>query len=129
MFGPKNSRLLEEIQDLKLMVIDLTTETIALKRLVLEARTQTLANGVAIKAEKKPVRIIEKEIVVERARKKPRQRLRTTGGKRITDEEKAQFLELFDQGLSFNEISGITNRSNSSISKYIYEARKGTIES
>jgi len=128
MFGPSNQKLLDEMHDIKLMIIDLNTRMLDLKVLVMGARTQTLANGVAIKAEKHPVRIIEKEVVVERARKKPRERLRTTGGKRITDAEKAQFLELFDQGLSFNEISGITNRSNSSISKYIYEVRKGLIE-
>ena len=128
MFGTSNGRLLDEMQDLKLMIIDLNTELKALKGLVIAARTQTLANGVAIKQEKQPVRIIEKEVVVERARKKPRQRMRTTGGKKITDAEVAEFIKLFDQGLSFTEISGQTGRSASAIGNKIYEARKGTLE-
>ena len=128
MFGPSNSRLLDEMHDLKMMVIDMNSEIVALKRLVLEARTQTLANGVAIKQDKQPVKIIEKEVTVTRARKKPRARLRSTGGKRITDAEISEFIRLFDQGLSFVEISGQTGRSASAISTKIYEARKGTLE-
>ena len=128
MFGPSNQKLLDEMHDLKVMIIEMNSDLVALKRLVLEARTQTLANGVAIKQEKQPVRVIEKEIVVTRARKKSRERMRTTGGKRITDAEVAEFIKLFDQGLSFAEISGQTGRSGSTISKYIYEARKGTLE-
>ena len=128
MFGTSNSKLLDELHDLKLMVIDLNTELKALKGLVIAARTQTLANGVAIKAEKQPVRVIEKEVVVERARKKPRERMRTTGGKKITEAEVAEFIKLFDQGLSFTEISGQTGRSASAIGNKIYEARKGINE-
>ena len=128
MWGTSNNRLLDEMHDLKLMVIDLNTELKALKGLVIAARTQTLANGVAIKAEKQPVRVIEKEIVVERARKKPRERMRTTGGKKITEAEVAEFIKLFDQGLSFTEISGQTGRSASAIGNKIYEARKVTLE-
>jgi len=110
------------------MIIEMNSDLVALKRLVVAARTQTLANGVAIKAEKQPVRVIEKEVVVERARKKPRERMRTTGGKKITEAEVAEFIKLFDQGLSFTEISGQTGRSASAIGNKIYEARKGINE-
>jgi len=128
MFGPSNQKLLDEMHDLKVMIIEMNSDLVALKRLVLEARTQTLANGVAIKAEKHPVRIIEKEITVTRARKKPRQRMRTTGGKKITEEEKAEFIKLFNQGLSFIEISSQTGRSASAIGNYIFKAKKESDE-
>ena len=42
MFGPSNSRLLDEMHDLKLMVIDINSEIVALKRLVLEAEHRHL---------------------------------------------------------------------------------------
>ena len=128
MFGPSNSELKDVMLGLAEMIEENNRRLLELKVLVLDNKTSTLANGVAIKKEKSPVRVIEKEITVTRARKKPRQRLRTTGGKRITEYERRQFVELYDQGLSFTEISGITGRSASSISTYIWEQKKGTDE-
>ena len=69
-----------------------------------------------------------KEVTVTRARKKPRERIgKTHGGKRITEQEIDGFIQLFDQGLSYTEISGMTGRSGSSISNKIY-ARKKALE-
>jgi len=96
-----------------------------LKRMLVQVKTETLGNRVAINSEKKPVKVITKEIVVERARKKPRARIRpTVGGKRVTEKEIDEFVKLFDQGLNYTEISAMTGRSAGTISNKIY-IRKG----
>ena len=130
MFGNKNKRLEEKVDTLTEVVATqnhqlslLSGTIIELKKLIVGIKTETLANRVAIKQDKQPVKIIEKEVTVTRARKKPRARLRTTGGKKITEEEKAEFVKLYDQGLSFVEISGQTGRSTSAISNYVFEKR------
>ena len=121
MFG--NKKLDHRIQLLEMEVQETNRRLIEIKQLILQGNVDTLANRVAIKKDKQPVKIIEKEVTVTRARKKPRARLRTTGGKRITEGEKAEFVKLYDQGLSFVEISGQTGRSASAISNYVFELR------
>ena len=60
-----------------------------------------------------------------RARKKPRARLRPTeGGKQITEKEIDEFVKLFEQGLSYTEISGMTGRSAGAISTKIYKRKQ-----
>lgn len=125
MFGTSNNQLKEEIQELKYAVQDLTERMIDLKVLLVDVRIQTLGNRVAITKDKNPVKEVIKEITVTRARKKPRERIRKTeGGKRITQAEINEMIKLFDQGLSYTEISGMTGRSASSISTKIYEHKK-----
>ena len=130
MFG--NGKKLEEIIDnqetFAEVLVEMNKRLLELKVLILANKAEIMKNNVAIKKEKQPVKIIEKEVVVKRARKKPRPRLRTTGGKKVTQEEIDEFIRLFDQGLSFTEISGTTGRSASVISKYVYEAKKGLEE-
>ena len=104
-----NKELMEELHALKAINIDIACKLVEIRTLVRGNR------GYLINAESKAAP----------KRKKPRERLRTTGGKKITETEIAEFIRLFDQGLSFVEISGQTGRSASSIGNYVYEAKKG----
>ena len=104
MFGnSKHEEIMEELATLRSIMLNLITDSIK--------------HGAMLKS------IIEKDKA--KPRRKSRERLRTTGGKRITDTEKAEFVKLFDQGLSFVEISGQTGRSASAIGNYVYESKKG----
>jgi len=122
MFGA--NKKIENLNERLILLTELVvSQHKEIRKLIIKNQTETLNNRVLIEKQKSPVRVIEKEVVVNRARKKPRERLRTSGGKRITQEEIAEFIRLFDQGLSFVEISGMTGRSTSSISTKIFEAQ------
>ncbi len=124
MFG-NNKKLEEEIFLLQGMMLEMGKRMVELKTLVVDVKTQTLGNRVAIKKDKNPTKEIIKEITVTRARKKPRERIRkTAGGSRITEAEVNEMVQLFDQGLSYTEISGMTGRSASAISTKIYKRKQ-----
>ncbi len=125
MFGIGNKEIHEEIKLLTETVFILNKRMIEMKSLLVDVKTQTISNKVAIKKDKNPTKEIIKEITVTRARKKPRERIRKTdGGKRITEKEIDEFVKLFDRGLSYTEISGMTGRSAGSISNKIYTRKK-----
>ncbi len=125
MFGVTNAELRNDIKELRQDVIVITSRMIELKILLVDVKSQTLGNRVAISKDKNPTKEIIKEIVVERARKKSRARLRKTdGGSKITEKEIDEMIKLFDQGLSYTEISGTMNRSASSVSNKIFERKE-----
>ncbi len=129
MFGTSNNDLREEILELKEILINNTERLIEVKLMMLEVQKSTLVNRAAIIKEKNPTREVIKEVIVNRARKKPRPRIRETqGGKKITEAEINEFVQLFDQGLNYTEISGMTGRSASAVSNKIYKRKKALEE-
>jgi len=120
-----NGKLEHRIELLEMEVQETNRRLIEIKQLILQNQTETLGNRVLIEKQKNPVRIIEKEVTRTRKKKKPALRT-STGWTKITEAEKAQFMELYAQGLGFTEMTAITGRSSSSISKYIRSQVEGT---
>ncbi len=130
MFGFGNKRLEGQIFELREEVAELRSGIQTLGNMITDLKIETVRNRTAIVKDKNPTREVIKEITITRARKKPRERIRKTeGGSRITGKEKREFIALFDQGLSYTEISGRTGRSAAAISKHIYDIKKGLDES
>ena len=120
-----NGKLEHRIELLEMEVQETNRRLIEIKQLILQNQTETLGNRVLIEKQKQPVRIVEK--IVSKGRKKKKPALRTsTGWTKITEAEKAQFMELYEQGLGFTEMTAVTGRSASSISKYIRSQVEGT---
>ncbi len=63
---------------------------------------------------------------MQRPKRARRKSLRNTKGyTKISDEEKAQFMEMYNRGCSFLEISVATNRSSSAIGNYVRSQVEG----
>ncbi len=116
MFG--NKKLEGEIFDLRVQIAELITDVNVLHKMVIDLKVETIRNRSAIFKDKNPtVEVIKK-------RKKGRTPIRKREATpKVSKEEKAEFIRLFDQGLSYTEISGMTGRSASAISNYIYKER------
>ena len=131
MFG--KSKLSKEIENLtdKVNWLNTTAEHLVsqnmeLKKLILENRRYTLENKVEIQKEKSS-KVIEKIVEVPKVRKHKRKALRTSKGwTMISQEEKAEFMTLYNQGLTMMEISQSTGRSVSAISRYLHGKLDGT---
>jgi len=125
MFGVNNKDLQFQLTLLQEDVNETNRRLQEMKLMLLEIQKSTLGNHVAIMRDKSPTREIIKEVTVTRARKKPRERIRpTVGGRRITEAEVDEMVVLFDRGLSYTEISGMTGRSASSISTKVYKRKQ-----
>jgi len=133
-----NGKKLDNINERLVLMTDYMTNMndrlIELKMLVLKNNTDTLGNRVEIKKATKESPVIEKivkvevekevivEKVVNRARKKPVARLRKTAShKRITEDQKMEFMRLYDLDLSYTEIASATGTTSTTASKYIRE--------
>ena len=125
MFGVNNKDLQFQLTLLQENVNETNRRLQEMKIMLLEIQKSTLGNRAAIIKDRNPTREIIKEVTVTRARKKPRERIaKTAGGKRITEAEIDEMMVLFDRGLSYTEISGMTGRSASSISNKVYKRKQ-----
>ncbi len=124
-----NGKLEQQVDEMQCTMNETIWRLQEMKLMILELQKSTLGNRAAIIKEKNPVREVIKEVTVTRARKKSRARIRKTeGGSRISVAEIDEMMQLFDQGLNYTEISGMTGRSASSISNHIYERKKAAGE-
>ena len=109
------------------LIINLDKRMIELKMLTLENRKYTMQNKAAIQKEKGETKIIEVIKEVPQVRKHKRKALRTSKGwTMISQEEKLEFMNLYNQGLTMMEISQSTGRSVSAISRYLHGKLDGT---
>ncbi len=113
-----NGKLNKKIDDLQIEMECLRDDIQKLKDLTVSVKIETMRNRSAIFKDKNPtVEVIKK-------RKKGRTPIRKREATpKVSKAEKTEFLRLFDQGLNYTEISGITGRSASSISNHIYKER------
>ncbi len=124
-----NRKLKKQINEMQRTMNEANIRLIELKTMLLEIQKSTLGNRAAIIKDRSPVIEVIKEIEVNKARKKPRARIRpTVGGTRITEAEVDEMVVLFDRGLSYTAISGMTGRSGSAISNKIYQRKKALEE-
>ena len=124
MFG--NNKRDKRIEEMTLEMQEMNRRLIELKILIVKGNTDTLGNRAAIKKSTGETKIVEveKEVIVEKivkvARKKPKPRLRrTASSKRITEDQKMEFIRLYDLGISYTEIASQCHTTSSTVSKYV----------
>ena len=124
--GGKLDNLNEQMELMTELLVEQTGRLVELRVLVLENRKHTIANKAAIKAKTK-TEIVEVIKEVPKVRKHKRKALRSSKGwTMITQEEKLEFMNLYNQGLTMMEISQSTGRSVSAISRYLHNKLDGT---